>query len=90
MPLLKEQGVRDAEADSWLALFAPAATPAPVVAALAKAVLEILAKPDVAAAAIKQGIAVNLRTPSAFAIYHAAEFKKWADVVKSANVKVDG
>ena len=89
VPLLKEQGVADAEADSWLALFAPARTPAPVLAALSKAVLAALAKPAVAESAIKQGIAVNVRGPEAFKPYLAGELKKWADVVKAANVKVE-
>src|SRR5690606_9922881 len=44
VPLLNELGVMDAEADSWLALFAPARTPATVVDKLSKSVLSVLAK----------------------------------------------
>jgi tripartite-type tricarboxylate transporter receptor subunit TctC len=84
--LLKEQGVADSEGDSWLALFAPAATPAAVVERLTKSVVAALAKPDVKANAVKQGIAVNVRDGKAFATYHAGEMKKWSDVVKAANV----
>jgi tripartite-type tricarboxylate transporter receptor subunit TctC len=86
-PLLAEQGVKDSEADSWLALFAPSKTPAPASAALTKAIMAALAKPDVAASAIKQGIAVNVRGPETFKPYLAAELKKWADVVATAGVK---
>jgi tripartite-type tricarboxylate transporter receptor subunit TctC len=87
--LLKEQGIIGGEADSWLALFAPAKTPAPVLAELSKAVLAALAKPAVAETAVKQGIAVNVREPEAFKAYLAAELKKWADVAKQAQVKVE-
>lgn len=87
VPLLKEQGVKDSEGDSWLALFVPAATPAATVGRLSKSVLSALAKPDVAASAIKQGIAVNVRGAKDFAAYHAEEMVKWADVIKAANVK---
>ncbi len=87
--LLKEQGIVDAEADSWLALFAPARTPPAVLETLSKAVLAALAKPDVAASAIKQGIAVNVRGPEAFKPYLAAEIKKWADVARTAQVKTE-
>jgi len=87
--LLKEQGVVDAEADSWLALFAPARTPPAIVETLSKAVLAALAKPDVAASAVKQGIAVNVRGPDAFKPYLAAEIKKWADVARIAQVKTE-
>ncbi len=85
--LLKEQGVIDGEADSWLAMFAPAKTPEPVLAIQSKAILDALAKPAVANNAIKQGIAVNIRGPEEFKPYLAAELKKWAAVVKQAQVK---
>ncbi len=87
--LLKEQGVVDGEADSWLALFAPAKTPTPVLATWSKAVINALAKPTIAASAVKQGIAVNVRDPEAFKVYLGAELKKWAAVVKQAQVKTD-
>lgn len=87
VPLLKEQGVKDSEGDSWLALFVPAAAPPAVVERLTTSVLKALAKPDVAANAIKQGIAVNVRSGKDFAGYQAAEMIKWADVIKAANVK---
>jgi tripartite-type tricarboxylate transporter receptor subunit TctC len=88
--LLKEQGVTDSEGDSWLALFAPAATPAPAVDVLAKSALAALAKPDVRDKAIGQGIAVNVRDGAAFKAYHVTEMSKWSDVIRAANVKIDG
>jgi tripartite-type tricarboxylate transporter receptor subunit TctC len=87
--LLKEQGIVGGEADSWLALFAPAKTPAPVLATLSKAIVEAISKPSVAASAVKQGIAVNVRDPEAFKVYLVAELKKWAAVVRQAQVKVE-
>jgi tripartite-type tricarboxylate transporter receptor subunit TctC len=90
VPLLKEQGVQGSEGDSWLALFAPAATPADVIKKLSETVIAALAKQDVKAGAIKQGIAVNVRGPDAFKTYLAAEMTKWSDVIKVANIKVEG
>ena len=87
--LLNEQGVVDGEADSWLALFAPARTPAPIIAIWSKAVIETLAKPNIAASAIKQGIAVNVRDPDAFKVYLGAELKKWAAVIKAGNIRLE-
>jgi tripartite-type tricarboxylate transporter receptor subunit TctC len=86
VPLLKELGVANAEGDAWLALFAPSATPPGAVAILSAAVIAALAKPDVRANAIKQGIAVNVRDSKAFQAYHAAEMLKWSDVIKAAHV----
>lgn len=87
VPLLAEQGVKDSEGDSWLALFAPAATPQAVVDKLTATVLAALAKPDVKANAIKQGIAVNVRDGAAFKPYLAAEIAKWSAVIRAAGVK---
>lgn len=87
VPRLNEEGVTGSEGDSWLALFAPAATPVPIREILAASILKAMAKPDLVAAATKQGIAVNVRTPAVFAPYHTAEIAKWAEVIKVANVK---
>jgi tripartite-type tricarboxylate transporter receptor subunit TctC len=87
--VLKEQGVTGGEADAWLALFAPAKTPAATVGVLSSAVMAAIAKPDVAANATKQGMLVNVRAPAAFRAYQEAEVKKWAEVVRIAQVKTD-
>jgi tripartite-type tricarboxylate transporter receptor subunit TctC len=90
VPRLSEQGVTNSEADSWLALFAPARTPAPALDKLTRAVLAALAKPDVAGKAVKQGIAINVRPPQAFRGYHADEMRKWSEVIQAAGLKGGG
>lgn len=87
VPLLKEQGLPDAEADSWLALFVPAATPAPAQERLSKAVLAAMAKPQLAEGAAKLGFVLSVRDPKAFAAYHNAEMAKWEAVIKAAKVE---
>ena len=44
---------------------------------------------EVAANAVKQGIAVNVRNGSDFRAYQAQELAKWAEVVKVAAVKLE-
>ncbi|MBM3601116.1 MAG: tripartite tricarboxylate transporter substrate binding protein [Alphaproteobacteria bacterium] len=87
--LLREQGVANGEADAWVALFAPAATPPDIIARLTGAVTAALAKPEVAANALKQGFVLNVRAPAQFGPFVAAEVAKWAEVVKLANVKAE-
>lgn len=87
VPTLKEQGVVDSEADSWLALFAPAAAPKEAVGKLSGAVLAALRKPAVAEGVAKLGFAMSLREPAAFAAYHAGEMTKWEAVIKAAKVE---
>lgn len=90
IPLLREQGIVDGEADSWLALFAPSKTPAPVVERLTQVVLGALAKPAVRDRAIQQGIAVNVRSAADFKSYQTAEIARWSAVAKAANVQPQG
>jgi tripartite-type tricarboxylate transporter receptor subunit TctC len=90
VPLLSEQGVQGGEADAWIGLWAPAGTPPAVLSRLSQAVMAALAKPDVREAATKLGIAVNVRDPKAFDRFVEDEIRKWAEVVKAANVKIEG
>lgn len=85
--LLSEQGVKDSDADAWLALFAPRGTPAATVAALSTAATNSMRRSDVSAAATRLGIAVNVRDSAAFIAYLKAETAKWLDVVRQAGVK---
>jgi tripartite-type tricarboxylate transporter receptor subunit TctC len=87
VPTLREQGVTDADADSWAAFFAPAATPKPVLDKLSKAILASLAKPAVRDAIVKLGFTVNLRDPAAFAPYHVQEIRTWKEIIEAAGVK---
>lgn len=87
VPTLKEQGVTDSEADSWLAFFAPAATPEAARRKLSDAILKALARPQVAEGIVKLGFALQARDPAAFAAYHADEMKKWDAVIKAARVE---
>ena len=66
IPTLREQGVTDADADSWAAFFAPAAVPASIQETLSKAILASLAKPTVSEAILKLGFTMRLRDPAAF------------------------
>ena len=85
--LLKEQGVADSEADSWLALFAPAAAPAEARDKLTKAVMAAMATPALTEGAAKFGFVVTLRDPAAFGSFHSTEMGKWAAVIKAAKVE---
>jgi tripartite-type tricarboxylate transporter receptor subunit TctC len=87
IPTLREQGVSDADADSWAAFFAPAATPAPVLDTLSKAVLASLAKPAIAEQILKLGFTLKVRDPAAFRPYHQQEIATWEKIINEAGVK---
>jgi tripartite-type tricarboxylate transporter receptor subunit TctC len=84
---LREQGVSNADADSWAAFFAPAATPAPVLDRLSKAVMASIAKPTVTEQILKLGFTLKVRDPATFKPYHLAEIATWEKIISESGVK---
>lgn len=87
VPTLREQGLANADADSWAAFFAPAATPAPALARLSSAVVEILNASGPREAILRTGFTMNVRDPAAFRPYHAQEIGVLRDVITTAGIK---
>lgn len=87
---LREQGVTNADAESWTGFFAPAATPQAALDRLSKEILASLAKPTVVAAITKLGFTITARDPAAFRPYHAQEMQTWAEIIKAANIQPSG
>lgn len=87
VPTLREQGLTNADADSWAAFFAPAATPAPALARLSAAVVEILNAPGPREAILRTGFTMNVRDAAAFRPYHAQEIGVLKDVITAAGIK---
>lgn len=89
MPSLGEIGIKDVDGTGWYGALVPAATPAPVVARLNKELGAALEHPEVRGRLAAMGVEPVGGTSEAFRAYLLAERKKWADVIKSAKIKVD-
>ena len=89
IPTIAEAGVPGYEAMSWFGLFAPAATPAPVLAQISAALTKVLAKPEVKKKIADQGGEPANDTPAQFAAFIQAETNKWAKVVKDSGASLD-
>jgi tripartite-type tricarboxylate transporter receptor subunit TctC len=89
VPTLREQGIANADAESWAAFFAPANTPKPILDRLSGAIIAILNKPDVRERITKLGFTLNVREPEAFKPYLAQEIQTWSDIIKAANIKAE-
>ena len=89
VPTIAEAGVPGYEATSWFGLFAPANTPAPVVAQLNKAIVKVLAQPEVKKKINEQGAETYSETPEQFAAFIQAESAKWGKVVKESGASLD-
>ena len=88
VPTIAEAGVPGYEATSWFGMFAPAGTPAPVLAKLNAAIVKVLAQPDVKKIN-EQGAEVYSETPEQFAAFIQAESVKWGKVVKESGASLD-
>ena len=89
VPTLREQGIANADAESWAAFFAPANTPKPILDRLSGAIMGILNKPDVKERITKLGFTLNVRDPEAFKPYLVQEIQTWSDIIKAANIKAE-
>ena len=73
--------------ESWFGFWAPANTPAPVVARLHAAASKVLADPAVRAQFEASGNTPAINdTPQAFAAFVRSENRKWADVIKLTGI----
>jgi tripartite-type tricarboxylate transporter receptor subunit TctC len=87
IPSATEAGIPGMEAVLWFGLFAPAKTPAPLVAKLNGAVVEILQRPDVKQAILTRGGEVAPSTPQELEAWVKSELKKWTPIIKASGIK---
>src|SRR3984893_1991679 len=87
IPTTAESGFPQLVADNSYALFAPAGTPAMIVARLHDATVAALALPDVRERLREQGAEPVGDSSTELATYVAAEIPKWAALARQAGVK---
>jgi tripartite-type tricarboxylate transporter receptor subunit TctC len=73
----------------WLALYAPARTPAPVVARLNQAVRDAARNEPLLAAFRNQAAVPEPSTPEELAAFQKREREQWAAVVRNAKIIVE-
>ncbi|RZL62633.1 MAG: tripartite tricarboxylate transporter substrate binding protein [Variovorax sp.] len=86
---LAEQGVPNAEADAWAALFAPARTPPGALTTLSDFTVQAFSTPEMKEKLNTSGFVPDTKSGSVFREYLQEDMKRWADVVKAAKVKLD-
>jgi tripartite-type tricarboxylate transporter receptor subunit TctC len=89
VPTLLELGLQDAVVEGWWALYAPAGTPAPIVARLNALVVESLADPATRDELVRQGLVVQAGTPAQLAADTARELAAQRALAKAANITPD-
>lgn len=88
LPTVAEQGVEGYDYTSWIALFGPVATPAPVLARLREDAAKAMAEPAIAEKLLRAGLAPWYRSPEALARVMREDDARWKRVVAQADIRI--
>lgn len=88
VPTFAEAGV-PLDVVVWYAMFAPAQTPKLIVQTLNKQLAQALKTPEVVDRLSKLGFTARESTPDELNVWVHSELKRWREVVRAANIRVD-
>ena len=89
VPTAAQAGLPKLDATSWFAVFAPAATPKPVVDKLSAEIAKVIATPAFRQKAAEQGATADYMNPQQLGEFSKAELSRWALVVKASKIEGD-
>jgi tripartite-type tricarboxylate transporter receptor subunit TctC len=89
IPSLGDLGITDVDATGWYGALVPAGTPAPVVTRLHKEFAAALQAADIRERLAAIGVEPVGGTGEEFRAYLAGERRKWAGVIRAAQIKPD-
>jgi tripartite-type tricarboxylate transporter receptor subunit TctC len=86
VPSVMETGVAPLDMESWFGLFAPAATPAPVLARLRAEFAKVIAMPEVAELFAKSGGRVMKLSPAETDALLKRDVERWTKLIREAGL----
>lgn len=89
VPTLSEAGVKDADSGSWIALLAPAGTPAAVIAKVEAGVREALAIAEVRAKLVAQGAVPQASTAAELQSLINSDLARYGRVIREQGLKAE-
>ena len=89
IPTLDEQNYRGVYADNWYALFAPAKTPAPVIAKHTAAFKTALTDPVIGKKLLAAGAVPAPTSPEEMGEILKSELARWGKIIKERGIKID-
>jgi tripartite-type tricarboxylate transporter receptor subunit TctC len=89
VPTMAEAGVKGVEMSAWYGIYMPASTPKEVVARVNAEVNKVIAMPETQARLSAIGADLTPMTPEAFQAFHTAENKRYGDLIRRKNIKLD-
>ncbi len=88
VPTFRESGIAY-ETGTWFGILAPTGTPTAVVRRLHREIVDILSRNEMRDRIAREGAGLVGNTPDEFARFIKDESVRWAEVVKTAKIKVD-
>ena len=89
LPTLAEQGLPGVEANAWVAVIAPAATPRPILQRLESEITAILRQPDVIEALRAQMMEAAPGTSEELRAYMREEKARWKPIIEKNRIALD-
>ncbi len=89
VPTFAEAGYPDFEVTAWYALYAPAKTPADVLARLSSDLGKVMKLTEVNDKLRALAVKASYSSPQDLAAYTQSEYSKYGKVIKAANIKAD-
>jgi tripartite-type tricarboxylate transporter receptor subunit TctC len=89
VPTLAEAGVPQVEMSAWYGIYMPAGTSKAVQDKVHDAVDQVLAMPETQTRLQAIGAETAPMTQAQFAQFHAAEYKRFGEVIKKNNIRLD-
>ena len=89
VPTFKDAGFAAVEATGWIAIYAPASTPASVVDRWSAVITRVMRMPAVKERFISLGLEATGTTPAELAAIMAADTARWAPIIKASGFTAD-
>lgn len=89
VPTTEEAGLKGFELEAWVAIFAPAGTPADVINKLTTSIKQALDQPETRTRANTAGIELRYLPPDALDALVKKETEYWAKIIKTANITAE-
>jgi tripartite-type tricarboxylate transporter receptor subunit TctC len=89
VPTMIESGYPDFLLSFWTGVLAPAGTPPEVIGRLNGVINDGLKSAEARQSLAKFNVEPNITSPEGFGTFLAAEARKWAEIVRATNIKVE-
>jgi tripartite-type tricarboxylate transporter receptor subunit TctC len=89
VPTLAEAGLSDQEAYTWQGVLVPAGTPKPIVDFLYRALVNVVAQPDVKERFAALGFDPVANSPDEFSAQVKSDIAKWSKLIHDAGIKAE-